>query len=202
LAAALVSLCRDMVEKPWSAVITMSVSPSSPWSLRASRSAARSFEALRNASCVVGPLIPGVSVFRESPWSCWLPSGSRDQKTSTKGLPAALNLGSSTLVATPTNQSCCATLALVVPGVSKFPLLPLGPRSGATAGSPAAWIAAATSGASGTPRSPCPVASSMTMVPTPVRAVTSWIAAGPCLPRTAVEKPFARAASSRVVSPR
>ena len=67
------------------------------------------------AAIDVGPLIPGDRVLRLSPWLCWLPSGSRDQKTMTNGLFAFLKRGSSTLVATAVNQSCCATLAIVVP---------------------------------------------------------------------------------------
>jgi len=48
----------------------------------------------------VGPLIPGVTVLRLSPSLCWLPSGSRDQNTSTNGLLRAFSIGSTTLVAT------------------------------------------------------------------------------------------------------
>ena len=36
--------------------------------------------------------MPGVSVFKLSPWLCCVPSGSRDQNTSRKGLLRSLNI--------------------------------------------------------------------------------------------------------------
>ena len=44
--------------------------------------------------------MPGMIWLRLSPVLCWLPSGSRDQNTRTKGLLRSLNIGSTTLVAT------------------------------------------------------------------------------------------------------
>jgi len=63
------------------------------------------------------------------------------------------------------------------------------------AGRSAALIAWATSGDNFTPSPPgYPVASSMTIVPLPSRAVTFWIAVGPSLPIAAVLNPLALAA--------
>jgi len=36
------------------------------------------------AASELGPLMPGRRRLRLSPWLCWVPSGSRDQKTMTK----------------------------------------------------------------------------------------------------------------------
>ena len=115
------ALALLMVEKPWSAVTTTSVEPSSPSRRRAARRRARSVSAFRTAARVVGPSMPGLSAPRLSPWLCWVPSGSRDQNTSTKGRPAALNRGSSTSAATRANQSCCSTLATFTPGAVAVP---------------------------------------------------------------------------------
>ena len=70
-----------------------------PRSSSALRSWARLLSAFLMPAIEVGPLIPGVIVLRLSPWLCWLPSGSRDQNTSTNGLLRAFNIGSTTLVA-------------------------------------------------------------------------------------------------------
>src|SRR3954468_20150052 len=99
--------------------------PSSPSALR---SCARLSSAFLMPAIEVGPLMPGVMVLRLSPVLCWLPSGSRDQNTSTNGLLRALNIGSTTLLATLAIQACCSTLALVVPGVLASPDLLLSPR--------------------------------------------------------------------------
>src|ERR1700761_3976793 len=61
-----------------------------PSSSSALRNAARLLSAFLMPASEVGPLMPGVTVFRLSPWLCWLPSGSRDQNTSTNGLFARL----------------------------------------------------------------------------------------------------------------
>ena len=92
-----------------------------------------------------------------------MPSGSRDQNTSTNGLLRALNIGSTTLAATSAKYFCCSTLASVVPGVVASPVLPLSPRVGAASGSPAAVSASRIACDSGMPAG-VPVASSMMMV--------------------------------------
>src|ERR1041385_7664744 len=104
-----------MVEKPWSEDTMMLVEAVSPSSSSALRNCARLSSAFLMPAIDVGPLIPGVMVLRLSPVLCWLPSGSRDQNTSTNGLLPALNIGSTTLVATSAIQACCAILADVVP---------------------------------------------------------------------------------------
>ena len=68
-----------------------------PRSSSALRNCARLSSAFLMPAIEVGPLIPGVMVLRLSPVLCWLPSGSRDQNTSTNGLLRALNIGSTTL---------------------------------------------------------------------------------------------------------
>src|SRR3981081_410271 len=85
-AAGLVLLSFEIVEKPWSAAIMMLVVAVRPRSSSALRSCARLLLAFLMDASEVGPLIPGVRVLRLSPWLCWLPSGSRDQNTSTHGL--------------------------------------------------------------------------------------------------------------------
>ena len=80
----------------------MLVSAARPSSSSALRNAARLLSAFLMPASEVGPLMPGVTVLRLSPLLCWLPSGSRDQNTSTNGLLRALNNGSTTLVATST----------------------------------------------------------------------------------------------------
>src|SRR5438045_8356525 len=101
------------------------------------RSSVRLLSAFLMPAIAVGPLIPGVMVLRLSPVLCWLPSGSRDQNTSTKGLLRALNIGSTTLVATSAMYCCCATLADVVPGVLASPALLFSPRGTVVVGRPA-----------------------------------------------------------------
>src|SRR6201991_4811728 len=100
LAAGLVLLSLEMVEKPWSEETMMLVEAARPSSSSALRSWARLSSAFLIPAIEVGPLMPGVMVLRLSPVLCWLPSGSRDQNTSTNGLLRALNIGSTTLVAT------------------------------------------------------------------------------------------------------
>ena len=78
----------------------MLVEAASPSSSSALRNWARLLSAFLMPAIEVGPLIPGVMVLRLSPVLCWLPSGSRDQNTSTNGLLRALNIGSTTLAAT------------------------------------------------------------------------------------------------------
>src|SRR6202166_2400414 len=114
--------------------LVAAVSPSSSSALR---NAARLLSAFLMPASDVGPLMPGVTVLRLSPLLCWLPSGSRDQNTSTNGLLRALNIGSTTLVATSANQACWAVLGTVVPGVLASPALPLSPRDGVASGRPA-----------------------------------------------------------------
>ena len=111
--------------------------------------------------------------------------GSRDQNTITNGLFAALKRGSSTLVATAVNQSCCSTLATRTPGMIEVPGQLFSPRSGGVACRPAALIAALTSAGRG--KSSGGKASSRTMVPLPSRAAADWMATGPSLPIAAVE---------------
>src|SRR5437879_9097876 len=106
----------------------------SPRSSSALRNCARLLSAFLIPAIEVGPLIPGVVVLRLSPVLCWLPSGSRDQNTSTNGLLRALSIGSTTLAATSAMYACCATLADVVPGVLASPALPLSPREGVATG--------------------------------------------------------------------
>ena len=78
----------------------MSVVAASPRASSAWRNCARLLSAFLMPASEVGPLMPGVTVLRLSPLLCWLPSGSRDQNTSTNGLLRALNIGSTTLAAT------------------------------------------------------------------------------------------------------
>ena len=78
----------------------MLVDAARPSSSSALRSCARLLSAFLMPAIEVGPLMPGVMVLRLSPVLCWLPSGSRDQNTSTNGLLRALNIGSTTLAAT------------------------------------------------------------------------------------------------------
>src|ERR1700736_6142973 len=108
----------------------MLVEAARPRSSSALRNCARLVSSFLIASSEVGPLIRGVTVLRLSPVLCWLPSGSRDQNTRTNGLLRALNIGSTTLVATSANQACWAVLGTVVPGVLASPDLPLSPRDG------------------------------------------------------------------------
>ena len=75
----------------------MLVEAARPSSSSALRSCARLLSAFLMPAIEVGPLMPGVMVLRLSPVLCWLPSGSRDQNTSTNGLLRALNIGSTTL---------------------------------------------------------------------------------------------------------
>src|SRR4029453_7196420 len=98
-----------------------------------------------------GAVMPGVMVLRLSTVLCWLPSGSRDQNTSTNGLLRALNIGSTTLVATAAMQACCAPSALVVPGVLASPALPFSPRGGVAVGRLALVSASSISSDSATP---------------------------------------------------
>src|SRR5262245_18255161 len=141
----------------------MLVFAASPSSSSALRSWARLLSAFLIPAIEVGPLIPGVMVLRLSPVLCWLPSGSRDQNTSTKGLLRALNIGSTTWVAASAMYFCWATLADVVPGVLASPALPLSPRGGVVVGKPALVNASFISTEIGTPFLP-PVASSITIV--------------------------------------
>ena len=67
LAAGLVLLCLEMVEKPWSADTMMSVVAARPSSSSALRNAPRLSSAFLMAASEVGPLMPGVSVLRLSP---------------------------------------------------------------------------------------------------------------------------------------
>src|ERR1700755_154020 len=99
-----------MVEKPWSAETMMLVEAVRPSSSSALRGWARLSAAFLMLAIVVGPLMPGVTVLRLSPWLCWLPSGSRDQNTSTNGLLRALNIGSKILDATSAKKACCAAV--------------------------------------------------------------------------------------------
>src|SRR5436305_8225389 len=115
----------------------MLVDAARPSSSSALRSCARLLSAFLMPAIEVGPLMPGVMVLRLSPVLCWLPSGSRDQNTRTNGLLRALNIGSTTLVATSAIQACCATLADVVPGVLASPALLFSPRGGVAVGKPA-----------------------------------------------------------------
>ena len=78
----------------------MLVEAARPSSSSALRNWARLLSAFLMPAIEVGPLMPGVMVLRLSPVLCWLPSGSRDQNTSTNGLLRALNIGSTTLAAT------------------------------------------------------------------------------------------------------
>src|ERR1700710_2209880 len=122
-----------------------------PRSSSALRNCARLLSAFLMPAIEVGPLIPGVMVLRLSPVLCWLPSGSRDQNTSTNGLLRALNIGSTTLVATSANQACWAVLGTTVPGVFASPALLLSPRAGVASGRPVLVKAAFISSDSGTP---------------------------------------------------
>src|SRR4030081_616163 len=101
-----------------------------PRSSSALRNCARLLSAFLMPASEVGPLMPGVMVLRLSPVLCWLPSGSRDQNTSTNGFARALNIGSTTLLATSAIYACWATLATVVPGDLASPALPFSPRGG------------------------------------------------------------------------
>src|ERR1700735_608093 len=94
----------------------MLVEAARPRSSSALRNCARLLSAFLMAASEVGPLMPGVTVLRLSPLLCWLPSGSRDQNTSTNGLLRALNIGSTTFVATSENQACWAVLGPRVAG--------------------------------------------------------------------------------------
>src|ERR1700694_4002963 len=105
-----------------------------PRSSSALRNCARLLSAFLMPASEVGPLIPGVMLLRLSPVLCWVPSGSRDQNTSTNGFERALNIGSTILLATSAKYACCAVLGTSVPGVLASPDLPLSPREGATRG--------------------------------------------------------------------
>src|SRR5580704_9096496 len=115
----------------------MLVEAARPRSSSALRNCARLSSAFLMPASEVGPLIPGVTVLRLSPVLCWLPSGSRDQNTSTNGLLRALNIGSTTLVVTSANQACWLVLGVSVPGVLASPILPFSPRGGVASGRPA-----------------------------------------------------------------
>src|SRR6185436_6582887 len=147
----LVLLSFEIVEKPWSEEMMMLVEAESPSSSSALRNCARLSSAFLMPAIEVGPLMPGVMVLRLSPVLCWLPSGSRDQNTSTNGLLRALNIGSTTLVATSAMYCCCWTLADVVPGVFASPALLLSPRGTVVVGRPALVSAACISSDRGTP---------------------------------------------------
>src|SRR3979409_1914035 len=56
-----------------------------PRSSSALRNCARLLSAFLMPANEAGPLMPGVMLLRLSPVLCWLPSGSRDQNTSTNG---------------------------------------------------------------------------------------------------------------------
>src|SRR5262249_41111368 len=113
------------------------------------------------AAFEVGPLIPGVSEFRLSPWLCCVPSGSRDLKIRMNGIPLALNVGRTAFVTASANHCCWPTLAVAVPGVT---LLPAGWLRGVgTVPSPALVSAETIGGDSGTPAA-LPVESSMITV--------------------------------------
>src|SRR5882724_4645514 len=99
-AAGLVLLSFEIVEKPWSAAIMTLVVAASPRSSSALRNCARLLSAFLMLASDVGPLMPGVTVLRLSPVLWWLPSGSRDQNTSTNGFARSLNIGSTILLAT------------------------------------------------------------------------------------------------------
>src|SRR5712664_3160703 len=116
-AEGLVLLSFEIVEKPWSAAIMRLVVAVKPRSSSALRNCARLLSAFLMPASDVGPLIPGVTLLRLSPVLCWLPSGSRDQNTSTNGLPRSLNIGSTILLATSANQACCMVFGTSVPGV-------------------------------------------------------------------------------------
>ena len=93
-------LCLDIVEKPWSEEMMMLVVAARPRPSSAWRNWVRLLSAFLMAAIEVGPLMPGVTLLRLSPVLCWVPSGSRDQKTSTNGVLRALNIGSTTSAAT------------------------------------------------------------------------------------------------------
>src|ERR1700741_1303311 len=99
-ADALVLLCFEIVEKPWSDEIMILVVSARPRSSSALGNCQRLLSAFLMPAIEVGPLMPGVMVLRLSPVLCCEPSGSRDQNTSTNGCLRALNIGSTTLVAT------------------------------------------------------------------------------------------------------
>src|SRR3984893_13883140 len=120
-----------------------------PRSSSALRNCAKLLSAFLMPASEVGPLIPGVTVLRLSPVLCWLPSGSRDQNTSTNGLLPALNIGSTTLGATSANQACWTVFGVRVPGVLASPALALSPRLGVASARPALVKAAFISSESG-----------------------------------------------------
>ena len=84
----------------------MSVVAARPSSSSAWRSCARLSSAFLIAASEVGPLMPGVTCSRLSPWLCCVPSGSRDQNTSTNGLLRSLSIGRTTLAATSAKYFC------------------------------------------------------------------------------------------------
>ena len=169
-AEGLVSVCLEIVEKPWSAVTKMSVVATRPRSESAFWIAARLSSAFLIEASEVGPLMPGDSALRLSPWLCWVPSGSRDQNTSTNGLPLSFIIGSTALVAASAKYFCCSRLVTVVPGDLLSPALPLSPRPGALSGRPAAASFTCRAADKGMP-SGVPVESSITIVFSPVRSV-------------------------------
>src|SRR3974390_2951169 len=137
-----------MVEKPWSAVTKMSVlAAKDGLAVMKSRICLRFVSAFLTEAFEVGPLIPGVSVFKLSPWFCCVPFGSRDQNTATNGSPVCTKVGSMALVKASAKYCCCVRFATRVPGVVLLPEKPLlcwlvagAPlvRLGATVGKPAA----------------------------------------------------------------
>src|ERR1041384_5845442 len=88
-----------------------------PRSSSALRNCARLLSAFLIPASDVGPLMPGVMVLRLSPVLCWLPSGSRDQNTSTNGLLGGLNIRSQAVAATSGLEGCSARIPLVGAGV-------------------------------------------------------------------------------------
>src|SRR5258707_13797521 len=71
-----------------------------PRSSSALRNCARLLSAFLMLASEVGPLMPGVRVLRLSPMLCWVPSGCRDQNTSTNGFFRCFKIDTTTFVAT------------------------------------------------------------------------------------------------------